>query len=183
MSVVSIKDIKDIHSSIKQGVDFISVSYVENKGDIEEVKDLLSIKGRHIKVIAKIQNKKSLENFDEILEAADGIIIARGYLGLDLRLEDVAFVQKYLIDRCNMVGKPVILSTQIMESMVSRLRPTRAEVSDISNAVYEGIDCCLLSSETAVGPFFLEAIETMSKICYEAEINMKSEKNYHELQM
>ena len=80
-----------------------------------------------------------------------------------------------------MVGKPVILSTQIMESMVSRLRPTRAEVSDISNAVYEGIDCCLLSSETAVGPFFLEAIETMSKICYEAEINMKSEKNYHEL--
>jgi pyruvate kinase len=103
------------------------------------------------------------------LAVSDGIIIARGYLGLDLKLEDVAYVQKYLIKQCNLAGKPVILSTQIMESMVTRLRPTRAEVSDISNAVYDGIDCCILSSETHTGPFYEEACMTMSKICYEAE--------------
>jgi pyruvate kinase len=133
--VVSIKDIKDIHSSIKLGVDFISVSYVESKHDINEVRELLSVKGRQIKIIAKIQNKKALQNFEEILEVSDGIIIARGYLGLDMKMEDLAIVQKYLIQKCNLMGKPIILSTQIMESMVTRLRPTRAEVSDISNAV------------------------------------------------
>ena len=97
LSVVTTKDIRDVHSSIKLGVDFIAVSYVESKADILEVKELLSVKGRHIKVIAKIQNRKALQNFEEILGVADGIIIARGYLGLDLKLEDVAYVQKYLI--------------------------------------------------------------------------------------
>jgi len=111
LSVVTSKDVRDIHSSIKLGVDFISVSYVESKQDILEVKELLSIKGRHIKIIAKIQNRKALENFQEILDVSDGIIIARGYLGLDLMLEDVAYVQKYLIKQCNLAGKPVILST------------------------------------------------------------------------
>jgi pyruvate kinase len=135
MSIVTTKDVKDIHSSMKIGVDFISVSYVQSKEDIMEVRELLSVKGRHIKIIAKIQNKKALANFDEIAEVSDGIIIARGYLGLDLKLEDVAYIQRYLITKCNFLGKPVILSTQIMESMVTRLRPTRAEVSDISNAV------------------------------------------------
>lgn len=135
LSVVTTKDIRDIDSGIKLGVDFIAVSYVETKDDILEVRELLSVKGRHIKVIAKIQNRKALQNFDEILAVSDGVIIARGYLGLDLKLEDVAYVQKYLIKQCNLAGKPVILSTQIMESMVNRLRPTRAEVSDISNAV------------------------------------------------
>ena len=92
LSVVTTKDIRDVHSSIKLGVDFIAVSYVESKADILEVKELLSVKGRHIKVIAKIQNRKALQNFEEILGVADGIIIARGYLGLDLKLEDVAYV-------------------------------------------------------------------------------------------
>ena len=110
-----------------------------------------------------------MQNFDEILDVSDGIIIARGYLGLDLKLEGVTYVQEYLIKKCNIAGKPVILSTQIMESMVKRLRPTRAEVSDISNAVYEGIDCCILSSETHTGPFYDKACGIMSKICYEAE--------------
>lgn len=111
LSVVTNKDVRDIDSSIKLGVDFIAVSYVERKQDITEVRELLSVKGRHIKVIAKIQNRKALQNFTEILEASDGIIIARGYLGLDLKLEDVAYVQKYLIKQCNLAGKPVILST------------------------------------------------------------------------
>jgi len=112
---------------------------------------------------------------------SDGIIIARGYLGLDLKLEDVAYVQKYLIKKCNLVGKPVILSTQIMESMVNRLRPTRAEVSDISNAVYDGIDCCILSPETHTGPFYEETCMIMSKICYEAEQHIDYANNYDEL--
>ena len=111
------------------------MSYVESKKDILEVKEVLSIQGRHIKIMAKIMNSKALQNFEEILNVSDGIIIARGYLGMDLKLEDVAYVQKYLIKKCNLAGKPVILSTQIMESMVYRKRPTRAEVSDISNAV------------------------------------------------
>jgi pyruvate kinase len=109
--VVTTKDIRDVHSSIKLGVDFIAVSYVESKADILEVRELLSVKGRHIKVIAKIQNRKALHNFQEILDVSDGIIIARGYLGLDLKLEDVAYVQKYLMKQCNLAGKPVILST------------------------------------------------------------------------
>jgi pyruvate kinase len=111
LSVVTTKDIRDIHSSIKMGIDFISISYVESKDDVLEVRELLSIKGRYIRIMAKIQNKKALSNFDEILEVSDGIIIARGYLGLDMRLEDVAYVQKYLIKKCNIAGKPVILST------------------------------------------------------------------------
>jgi pyruvate kinase len=111
LSVVTTKDIRDVHSSIKLGIDFIAVSYVESKADILEVRELLSVKGRHIKVIAKIQNRKALHNFQEILDVSDGIIIARGYLGLDLKLEDVAYVQKYLIKQCNLAGKPVILST------------------------------------------------------------------------
>ena len=97
LSVVTTKDIRDVHSSIKLGVDFIAVSYVESKADILEVRELLSVKGRHIKVIAKIQNRKALHNFQDILDVSDGIIIARGYLGLDLKLEDVAYVQKYLM--------------------------------------------------------------------------------------
>ena len=108
LSVVTTKDIRDIHSSIKLGVDFISVSYVESKTDILEVRDLLSIKGRHIKLIAKIQNRKALQNFEEILEVSDGIIIARGYLGLDLKLEDVAYVQNYLIKKCNELVNTVV---------------------------------------------------------------------------
>jgi pyruvate kinase len=95
-----------------------------------------------------------LENFDEILESCDGIIIARGYLGLSLNLEDVVYVQKYIIKKCNLLGKPVMLSTQIMENMASKLMPTRSEVVDISNAVYDGIDALILSPETAVGKFF-----------------------------
>ncbi len=104
--------------------------------------------------MAKLQSQKALENFDSILEASDGIVIARGYLSLSLDLEDVVYVQKYIIKKCNTVGKPVLLSTQILESMVTQLIPSRSEVVDISNAVYDGIDALILSPETASGVFY-----------------------------
>ena len=125
-------------------------------------------------------SQKALENFDEIVEAADGIIIARGYLGLSLDLEDIVYVQKYLIKKCNLLGKAVLLSTQIMESMVSRLKPTRSEVVDISNAVYDGIDSLILSPETANGKFYEQATETMAQIIFEAEKNINYKKRYQE---
>ena len=111
LSVISTKDLLDIHSCIKYQVDYISVPYIEKKKDILEIKDLLSSKGRHIKILAKIQNKKALQNFDEILEEADGIIIARGYLGIDQKMSDLFLVQKYIIQKCRQIGKPAILST------------------------------------------------------------------------
>lgn len=124
-----------INSLIKLGVDFVSVGGIENKADLNEVKELLSVKGRHIKLLAKLQSRKALANFDELLEEADGIVIARGQLGLEFQIEDIAFIQEYIIKKCNKVKKPVILSTEIMESMITRLRPTRSEVADISKAV------------------------------------------------
>eukprot|EP00350_Pseudokeronopsis_sp_OXSARD2_P006993 CAMPEP_0170543162 /NCGR_PEP_ID=MMETSP0211-20121228/2369_1 /TAXON_ID=311385 /ORGANISM="Pseudokeronopsis sp., Strain OXSARD2" /LENGTH=154 /DNA_ID=CAMNT_0010846473 /DNA_START=1216 /DNA_END=1680 /DNA_ORIENTATION=- len=111
LPVISNQDVRDIHDSIKLGVDFISVSNLETKDEILEVRELLSVKGRHIKILAKIMNKKAIENFEDILEASDGIVIARGYLGLDIRLQDVAYVQKYLVNKCNLAGKPVVLQT------------------------------------------------------------------------
>ncbi len=143
----------------------IAVSCVESKDDIIYVKKILGSKGQHIKVLAKLQSQRALENFDQILETADGIIIARGYLGLSLDLEDVVYVQKYIIKKCNTVGKPVLISTQILESMVTKLIPSRSEVVDISNAVYDGVDSLILSPETASGIFYEQATETMSHIC------------------
>ena len=158
-----------INSLIKLGVDFISVGGVETREDIDEVKGLLSVKGRHIKLLAKLQSRKALANFNELLEEADGIVIARGQLGLEFQIEDIAFIQQYIIKRCNAVKKPCILSTEIMDSMITRLRPSRSEVADISKAISDGIDCLILTGETSFGPNWKEATEYMSRICYEAE--------------
>jgi pyruvate kinase len=105
------------------------------------VRELLQVKGKHIKVFAKIQSREAVRNFDEILQEADGIVIARGYLATDLKIEEVAFVQKYLTKQCNKAGKPVVLATQVIESMVKRTLPVMSEVQDITNAVVEGVDC------------------------------------------
>lgn len=168
-----------INSLIKLGVDFVSVGGIENKADLNEVKELLSVKGRHIKLLAKLQSRKALANFDELLEEADGIVIARGQLGLEFQIEDIAFIQEYIIKKCNKVKKPVILSTEIMESMITRLRPTRSEVADISKAISNGIDCLILTGETSFGPNWRETTDYMSKICYEAEQNQNYEVKYN----
>lgn len=177
LDMVDAHDLKAIQSVVEKGVDFIAVPCVETKEDLSEVKDLLEVKGRHIKLLAKVQNRNALQNLQEILDLADGIVIERGYLGMEFQLEDVDFIKRYIIKRCNLVDKPVILSTQIMESMVRRLQPTRAEVNDISNAVLQGIDCCVLTGETATGPHFREATSYLSKICYETECGLPYESN------
>lgn len=158
----------------------IAVSCVESKDDLTYVKKILGSKGQQIKVLAKLQSQRALENFDQILEASDGIIIARGYLGLSLDLEDVVYVQKYIIKKCNTHGKPVLISTQILESMVTKLIPSRSEVVDISNAVYDGVDSLILSPETASGVFYEQATDTMSQICLEAERHINYLKRYHD---
>ena len=147
---------------------------------MEDAKKVIKvIKGHQLSIYSKIQSKKGLTQFDEILEVSDGIIIGRGYLGLSLdEIEDVVFVQTYIINKCNAVGKPVILQTHILESMISRLRPTRSEVCDIAHAVEEGIDAMILTAETATGPFFAEAIAHMSKIFFETEANLEYVKKY-----
>ena len=182
LSVLGHNDVKVLHNSIQQGVNMIAVSCVESKDDIIFVKKILGSKGQHIKVLAKLQSQRALENFDQILETADGIIIARGYLGLSLDLEDVVYVQKYIIKKCNTVGKPVLISTQVLESMVTKLIPSRSEVVDISNAVYDGVDSLILSPETASGIFYENATETMSHICLEAEKHINYLKRYHDQQ-
>jgi pyruvate kinase len=160
LDVITARDVIDIDDCINSkpwGADYIGVPFVKNAQDIREVRDLLSIKGKHIKVFAKIQSREAVKNFDEILEEADGIVIARGFLATDLKIEEVTFVQKYLTKQCNKVGKPVVLSTQVIESMVKRTLPVMSEVQDITNAVVDGIDCIQLTAETCLGPFYVEA--------------------------
>lgn len=182
LSVIGPKDVKVLQLSMQLGIHNIVVSCVESKDDILYVRKVLGHKGQHIKLIAKLQNKAALENLDDIINVSDGIIIARAYLGLSLELEDVVYIQKYIMKKCNLVSKPVMLSTQIMESMVARILPTRAEVVDISNAVNDGVDSLILSPETAIGKHYELAIETMSHICFESEKHVNYMKRYQETQ-
>lgn len=163
------KDREDLLFGIQNGVDLIALSYVKEAGDIEGVKEFLKKEKADIPVIAKIERKEALEKIDEILLAADGIMVARGDLGLETPLEKIPNVQKGLIRKVNVLGKPVITATQMLESMVDHTRPTRAEVTDVVNAIYDGTDAVMLSEETASGRFPVEALEMMAKIARSAE--------------
>ena len=159
------KDIDDIKNGIKAGFDFIAASFVRRASDVQEIKDLLKANGgEHIKVISKIESKEGIDNFEEILKISDGIMVARGDMGVEIPMEEVPIVQKHFIKRCNKVGKPVITATQMLESMTSNPRPTRAEVSDVANAVYDMTSCIMLSGECAMGKYPVECVETMVKI-------------------
>ena len=159
------KDIDDITNGIKAGFDFIAASFVRRASDVQEIKDLLKANGgEHIKIISKIESQEGIDNFEEILAISDGIMVARGDMGVEIPMEEVPIVQKHFIKRCNQVGKPVITATQMLESMTSNPRPTRAEVSDVANAVYDLTGCIMLSGECAMGKYPVECVEAMVKI-------------------
>ena len=167
---VTQKDREDILFGIEQGVDYIAASFVRNSDCIMDIREILEDNhGRDIGIIAKIENAEGVENIDEILDAADGIMVARGDLGVEIPAELVPHIQKTIIDKCNEVQKPVITATQMLDSMIRNPRPTRAEVTDVANAIYDGTDAVMLSGETAAGRYPLEAVRMMTKIAESSE--------------
>jgi len=164
------RDQKDIIFGIEHKFDFIGISFVRKAEDILKARRILKEKeGEGISLIAKIEKKEALDNIDEIIELADGIMIARGDLGVEIPIQQVPLVQKTIIKKCNLAGKPVITATQMLESMVDNPLPTRAEVTDIANAIFDGTDAIMLSEETAIGKYPLKSVKMMNKIAVEVE--------------
>jgi len=166
---LSEKDKADLRWGLRLGADMIALSFVRSASDIEDVRVIMAEEGVKLPVIAKIEKPQAIDNLDEIVRAADAIMIARGDLGVELPLEDVPIVQKQAISLCRRLAKPVIVATQVLESMISLPRPTRAEASDCANAVLDGADAIMLSGETSVGKYALESLKTMSRIIVSTE--------------
>ena len=177
---VSSKDLKHLAFALEHGVDFVAVSLICSADDILKIKQLLQKKGGNIPLIAKIEKHEAVNNIDSIVAEADGIMVARGDLGVEIRLERVPIVQKEIIRKCNQAGKPVIVATQMLESMVGATRPTRAEVSDVANAILDGADAVMLSGETAIGRYPVRTVKVMAKIITETEKVLPYELILHE---
>ena len=168
------KDIDDIKYGIEAGFDYIAASFVRKPQDVLEIRQVLKENnGEHIKIISKIENREGINNFDEILEVSDGIMVARGDLGVEIPMEEVPIYQKQFIKKTYIQGKPVITATQMLESMMNSSRPTRAEVSDVANAIYDGSSSIMLSGETASGKFPVECVKTMDRIATAIENSIK----------
>lgn len=166
------KDYSDLDFALKHRVDFIALSFVRKADDINELRNHITEKGFSKNIIAKIEKPEAVRNIDSIIKASDGIMIARGDLGVELPPQEVPIIQKMIINKCNNAGKMVITATQMLESMIDNPVPTRAEVSDVANAVWDGTDVVMLSGETSVGEFAIEAVEMMENILTETENNM-----------
>ena len=176
LPAVTEADIEDLHFGVKHGVDMVAASFVRTAGGAETVREIIRSAGADIPVIAKIENHEGVENIDEIIAAADGIMVARGDMGVEMRPEDVPFIQKMIISKCNEAGKPVITATQMLDSMIRNARPTRAEVTDVASAILDGTDAVMLSGETAVGKYPVLTVEIMSRIAQRAEQSLDREK-------
>jgi len=173
------KDIEDIKYGIRVGFDYIAASFVRKPKDVLAIREVLKQNGgEHIKIIAKIENREGIDNFDEILEVSDGIMVARGDLGVEIPMEEVPILQKQFIKKAYRAGKPVITATQMLESMISNPRPTRAEVSDVANAIFDGSSAIMLSGETAMGDFPVECVKTMDRIATKVEESIKYWKRF-----
>ena len=179
MPFISPKDRDDILFGIKEGYDFIAASFTRTAADIKEIRDILEKNGGHgIKIIAKIENQQGVDNIDSIIEAADGIMIARGDMGVEIPLEDVPVIQKDIISKVYTAGKQVITATQMLDSMIKNPRPTRAETTDVANAIYQGTSAIMLSGETAAGKYPVEALKTMVKIAVRTEADVEYNKQF-----
>ena len=174
---VSDTDYKDIVFASTHSCDYLALSFVNSKEDVFKVKDIISASGGDAKIISKIESQKGIDNLDEIIEASDGIMVARGDLGVEVPLERLPMIQKEIIKKCRENGKFAIVATEMLASMYTSPRPTRAEVSDIANAVLDGTDCVMLSGETTIGRYPVDAVSYMSKICEEAESNIDYSKH------
>jgi len=173
------KDIGDIKYGIQAGFDYIAASFVRKPQDVLEIRKVLKENGgEHIKIISKIENREGIDNFDEILNVSDGIMVARGDLGVEIPMEEVPIYQKQFIKKTYKQGKPVITATQMLESMITNPKPTRAEVSDVANAIYDGSSSIMLSGETASGSFPVECVKTMNRIATKIESSIKYWKRY-----
>lgn len=172
LPAVTEKDIADIRFGISQGIDFIAASFTRKAADVLAVRRVVEEMGADVHIIAKIESQEGLTNLDAILEVADGLMVARGDLGVEIPVEEVPIQQKEMIRKCNILGKPVIVATQMLDSMIRQPRPTRAEASDVANAIWDGTDAIMLSGETAAGLFPVEAVRIMDRIA------QRTEKNY-----
>lgn len=171
MPSVTTKDYEDLDFGLEHNVEWVALSFVRTASEIIKVKEYIANKGKFARLIAKIEKPEAVANIDEIIEAADAIMVARGDLGVELPAEEVPMIQKMIVDKCNKAGKPVIVATQMLESMIESPRGTRAEISDVANSVLDGADAVMLSAETASGKYPLLAVETMSRTIEKVEEN------------
>ncbi|MEO9869699.1 pyruvate kinase [Ekhidna sp.] len=168
------KDLEDLQFGLAQDVDWIALSFVRKADDIRELKEIIEKAGKDTKVVAKIEKPEALSNIDEIIEVTDAIMVARGDLGVEIPMHEVPLWQKKIVEKCNQTAKPVIIATQMMESMIENPRPTRAETNDVANAVMDGADALMLSAESAAGKFPIEAVQKMSETIMAVESEASS---------
>ena len=165
------KDLRDLHFGLDHDVEWVALSFVRSVEDIHEIKRIIKERGKDTRVIAKIEKPEAIKNIDEIIHASDALMVARGDLGVETGMEQVPMMQKMIVEKCNRAAKPVIIATQMMESMIVNPRPTRAETNDIANAVIDGADCLMLSAETAAGAYPIETIRSMSLTIQNVELH------------
>ncbi len=173
LPAVSEQDEKDLIFGVQNDMDFVAASFIQRAADVEEIREIITKHGGHMEIISKIENLEGVKNIDEIIAASDGIMVARGDLGVEIPAEEVPIIQKNIVKKCNAAGKPVVVATQMLESMTMNPRPTRAEVSDVGNAIIDGADAIMLSGETAGGKYPVEATAMMNQIALKIEESLE----------